>query len=153
MDPTREGGDGVAKQAPKGLGNRGRRLWREITEAHELDPMQVVLLEEACRCADRLDKLEEKLSGREDAWAHLKTRASEMVAEDAREVQIELVIDSALSEARQQQNVFKQLLASLRLPDAAGARPQQRGGARGAYSPKKSGTGAANVVSLADRFG
>lgn len=140
----------MAKQAPKGLGARGRRLWREITEAHELDPMQVVLLEEACRCADRLDKLEEKLSGREDAWAHLLSRV-DLGDEDTRV--IELRIDGALSEARQQQNVFKQLLASLRLPDAAGARPQQRGGARGSYSPKKSGTGAANVVSLADRFG
>lgn len=140
----------MTKQAPKGLGTRGRRLWREITEAHELDPMQVVLLEEACRCADRLDKLEEKLSGREDAWAHLLSRM-DLGDEDTRV--IELRIDGALSEARQQQNVFKQLLASLRLPDAAGARPQQRGGARGSYSPKKSGTGAANVVSLADRFG
>lgn len=140
----------MAKQAPKGLGARGRRLWREITEAHELDPMQVVLLEEACRCADRLDKLEEKLSGREDAWAHLLSRV-DLGDEDTRV--IELRIDGALSEARQQQNVFKQLLASLRLPDAAGGRPQQRGGARGSYSPKKSGTGAANVVSLADRFG
>ncbi|MFI8778236.1 hypothetical protein ACIGH6_14285 [Brachybacterium paraconglomeratum] len=140
----------MAQQAPKGLGARGRRLWREITEAHELDPMQVVLLEEACRCADRLDKLEEKLSGREDAWAHLLSRTD---LGDADDHVIELRIDSALSEARQQQNVFKQLLASLRLPDAAGARPQQRGGARGSYSPKKSGTGAANVVSLADRFG
>lgn len=140
----------MTKQAPKGLGTRGRRLWREITEAHELDPMQVALLEEACRCADRLDKLEEKLSGREDAWAHLLSRM-DLGDEDTRV--IELRIDGALSEARQQQNVFKQLLASLRLPDAAGARPQQRGGARGSYSPKKSGTGAANVVSLADRFG
>ena len=140
----------MAKQAPKGLGTRGRRLWREITEAHDLDPMQVVLLEEACRCADRLDKLEEKLSGREDAWAHLLSRM-DLGDEDTRVV--ELRIDGALSEARQQQNVFKQLLASLRLPDAAGARPQQRGGARGSYSPKKSGTGASNVVSLADRFG
>lgn len=140
----------MAQQAPKGLGGRGRRLWREITEAHELDPMQRVLLEEACRCADRLDRLEEKLSGREDAWAHLVSRA-DLGDEDSRV--IELRIDGALSEARQQQNVFKQLLASLRLPDASGARPQQRGGGRGSYAPKKSGTGASNVVSLADRFG
>ena len=140
----------MARQAPKGLATRGRRLWREITEAHELDPMQTVMLEEACRCADRLDKLEEKLSGREDAWAHLLARM-DFGDEDTRV--IELRIDGALSEARQQQNVFKQLLAALRLPDAAGVRPQQRGGARGAYAPKKSGTGASNVVSLADRFG
>lgn len=140
----------VALTAPKGLGARGRRLWKDITEEHELDPMQRVLLEEACRCADRLDRLEGKLSGREDAWVHLRSRAESMADES---VTIDLVIDGALSEARQQQNVFKQLLASLRLPDAEGARPQQRGGARGSYSPKKSGTGAANVVSLADRFG
>lgn len=140
----------MALTAPKGLGARGRRLWKDITEQHELDPMQRVLLEEACRCADRLDKLEEKLSGREDAWVHLRTRAESMTDES---VTIDLVVDGALSEARQQQNVFKQLLASLRLPDAAGVKPQQRGGARGSYAPKKSGTGASNVVSLADRFG
>lgn len=140
----------MAVTAPKGLGARGRRLWNEVTEEHDLDPVQRVLLEEACRCADRLDRLEGKLSGREDAWVNLRTRAESMTDEG---VTIDLVIDGALSEARQQQNVFKQLLASLRLPDEAGVRPQQRGGARGSYAPKKSGTGASNVVSLADRFG
>ena len=138
----------MAKQAPRGLGTRGKRLWKEINEAHDLDPVQTVTLEEACRCADRLDKLEEKLSGREDAWAHLLTRV-DLGDEDTRVV--ELRIDGALSEARQQQNVFKQLLASLRLPDAAGVKPQQRGGARGSY--KTTGGGAAKVVSLAERFG
>ncbi|QCR54945.1 hypothetical protein C1N80_06230 [Brachybacterium sp. SGAir0954] len=140
----------MAVTAPKGLGSRGRRLWREITEEHDLDPMQRVLLEEACRCADRLDRLEEKLSGREGAWAHLMSRV-DLDDEDTRV--IELRVDGALSEARQQQNVFKQLLASLRLPDAAGVRPQQRGGGRGSYAPKTSGTSASKVVSLADRFG
>ena len=47
---------------------------------------------------------------------------------------IVLTVDGALSEARQQANVLKQLLAALRLPDQDGVRPQQRGGARGAYS-------------------
>ena len=141
----------VALTAPKGLGTRGKRLWRDIVEVHELDPQQRVLLEEACRTVDRLDKLEEKLSGREDAWAHLRTRAESMViTDDGREVTIDLVVDNALSEARQQQNILKQLLAAMRLPDqASGARPQQRGGARGAYAPKAG----SKVVSLADRFG
>lgn len=142
----------VAQTAPKGLATRGRRLWREIAEEHTLDAMQKVILEEACRTADRLDQLEEKLSGREDAWAHLRTRADSMIhTDDGVGVTIDLVVDNALTEARQQQNVFKQLLAALRLPDAAGARPQQRGGARGAYKPKSTGT-AGTVVSLADRF-
>ena len=115
----------VALKAPKGLGARGRRVWDAVCEAHELDIVQQVTLEEACRAADRLDVLDGRVREGDDA---------------------------ALSEARQQQNVMKQLFAALRLPDAAGVKPQQRGGARGAYAPKKSGTGAGNVVSLAERF-
>ena len=139
----------VALTAPKGLGTRGKRLWKDITAAHDLDPQQRVLLEEACRTVDRLDMLEGKLSGREDAWVHLRTRAEGMVDGEDR-VTIDLVVDNALSEARQQQNILKQLLAAMRLPDqASGARPQQRGGARGAYAPKAG----SKVVSLADRFG
>lgn len=86
---------------------RGERLWSELTEAHDLDPSQQVILQEACRCADRLDALDARINAGED---------------------------DLLSEARQQQNVMKQLLVSLRLPDAAtGKRPQLRS-ARGAYN-------------------
>ena len=116
----------MAVKVPAGLGVRGRRVWTAVCGEHELDAIQLVTLEEACRAADRLDVLDARVSGGDDA---------------------------ALAEARQQQNVMKQLFAALRLPDSAGARPQQRGGARGAYSPKKSGTGAGAVVSLAERFG
>ena len=115
----------VALKAPKGLGARGKRVWDAVCEAHELDIVQQVTLEEACRAADRLDVLDGRVREGDDG---------------------------ALSEARQQQNVMKQLFAALRLPDAAGVKPQQRGGARGAYAPKRSGTGAGNVVSLAERF-
>ena len=115
----------VALKAPKGLGARGKRVWDAVCEEHDLDIVQQVTLEEACRAADRLDVLDGRVREGDDG---------------------------ALSEARQQQNVMKQLFAALRLPDAAGVKPQQRGGARGAYAPKKSGTGAGNVVSLAERF-
>lgn len=91
---------------------RGARLWAQITEAHDLDPAQMVLLEEACRCADRLDVLDGRIAGGDDA---------------------------AMAEARQQQNVMKQLLVALRLPDAAtGKKPQLRA-ARGAYSTATAG--------------
>jgi hypothetical protein len=91
---------------------RGQQLWDEITELHDLDPMQRVILEEACRCADRLDELDGLISARGAASA---------------------LDDSILGEARQQQNVMKQLLVSLRLPDAKGRKPQLRS-ARGAYA-------------------
>jgi len=111
--------------APPGLGPRGKRLWKDVTEADTLDGARLVILQEACRCADRLDRLDKLLNGDVDTWAILTHRLQTG--------DYELKIDSALSEARQQQNTMKQLLASLRLPDAAGNRPQARGGARGAY--------------------
>lgn len=112
---------------PDGLGPRGMRLWNEITTEHELDPVQVVLLEECCRSSDRLDELNGAIQG-----------------EDV----VGLVQEKVLAEARQQQNVLKQLLVSLRLPDAAGKRPQLRG-ARGSYNP--SPEKASNVASMVGR--
>lgn len=91
---------------------RGDRLRAEITEAHDLDPAQTAILDEACRCADRLDDL--------DALVVVRGAAAALD-------------DGILTEARQQQNVMKQLLVALRLPDAAGKRPQLRS-ARGAYA-------------------
>lgn len=127
--------------APKGLAPRGRRLWRAILDVNDLDPAQTVMLEEACRTADRLERLDELLRGEVDSWASL------ILDRDGNTY--ELRIDGALSESRQQQNILKQLLAALRLPDeASGKRPQQRGGARGAYKPTAA-TGA--KVSSLDR--
>lgn len=132
-------------RAPSGLATRGRRLWRELTALHDFDPAERVLLEEACRMADRLDRLDALLTGSEDAWLKLRTD------DDGTEVRV--VIDSALSEARQQANVLKQLVTALRVPDAqSGQRPGRRP-PRGAY---KTGAAAAQppakVTSLRDRL-
>lgn len=112
--------------APEGLETRGRRLWAAVLELHDLGPAEVVLLEEACRLTDRLDRLDRVLIG--------KAEMLRAVTND--EGDVRLVVDSALSEARQQANVLKQLLTSLRLPDdVTGKRPQRRA-ARGAYKTK-----------------
>lgn len=114
-------------RVPPGLGVKGTRLWRELHKDNEFNPADAVLVEEACRIADRLDKLNALLIGEEDAWLRLR------VNDDGTEVTVR--IDDALSEARQQANVLKQICAALRLPDASGKKPQARGGARGAYAP------------------
>lgn len=119
-------------KAPAGLASRGKRLWREITEAHVLDSVQVAVLEECCRSADRLDELDSIIQGK-GVLNLMRFRLQGIDFDDA-EATVEVKFDSVLGEARQQQNVFKQLLVSLRLPDAAGVKPQQRG-ARGAYKP------------------
>ncbi len=118
-------------RAPSGLGAGGKSLWRSITEAHELDAMQMVQLEEACRAKDRLDKLDQLLRGDVDMWAQLTHRT---LTED-----YELKIDDALGKANTTANLMKQLLAALRLPDqATGKRPQFRG-PRGAQRPSTPG--------------
>lgn len=116
----------MSNRMPPGLSAGGRALWKEVVDAHDLDALQVVTLTEACRAKDRLDKLDGILRGDGDTWAEL--------VHDLRTEDYELKIDAALSSANATANLMKQLLAALRLPDAAaGQRPQQRGGARGAY--------------------
>ena len=135
----------MATKIPTGLGAGGRALWKSITDDHPiLDAGQQVTLLEACRSKDRLDKLDDVLRGDSDTWMtlHVDPRSSDGTI-------YELRITQALAQANATANLMKQLLAALRLPDAAsGKRPQQRGGARGAYSatPK-----AAAKVSSLDR--
>lgn len=114
----------VTPAAPE-LGTRGRRLWQQVAdEGDELKPGERVLLEEACRTADRLDVLDRILRGDEDAWMRLHA-----VNEDGSVVKV--VLNNALAEARQQQVALKQLVAELRQSRAAagsGKPPRRTGG-------------------------
>ena len=94
---------------PSGLGAGGRSLWKSIDGGHDLNAVQLVQLEEACRAKDRCDDLAARL---DEAY------------------------DSALlKDANATANLMKQLLAALRLPDeVTGKRPQFRG-PRGAQKP------------------
>jgi hypothetical protein len=118
----------VTSKPPTGLGRGGAALWREIVKTHDLDATQRVQLEEACRAKDRLDTLDEVLRGDADTWMRL---AIDVQSDGST---YELRITNALGKANETANLMKQLLAALRLPDKqTGKRPQQRGGARGAY--------------------
>lgn len=68
----------------------------------EMGPAHRVLLVEACRLADRLDRFDRVLSG--GGWFF------ERPDDDGR---VEIVIDSVLSEARQYASVLKQMVAQL----------------------------------------
>lgn len=92
-------------RAPSGLGRRGRRLWREMNGSAQLGPGQLVLLAEACRIVDRLDRLDGILRG--------DSRELAAVTED-RDGELRLVVDSVLTEARQQAAALKQIMAELR---------------------------------------
>lgn len=120
---------------PLGLDDRGKKLWKSIHELHAglTEPDREVVLE-ACRVADRCERL--------DAIC----RVSEPVVETDKGG---LITHPAFAEARQQQNLFKQLIAALRLPDEMTGKRAQYRGPRGVQQPKGAGGGA--TVTAIDR--
>jgi hypothetical protein len=106
------------------FGPRGARLWRDATADPDLtlSPAEVVLLEEACRLADRLDRLDDFLTGRGDVWLRFHARN-----EDGSVVRV--VVDRALSEARQQADTLRGIVADL----------VKRQGAKASEEPEASG--------------
>ncbi len=121
------------ERSPQSLGTAGRKLWRSIVAIHSLDPMQLVQLEEACRAKDRLDEFDSIIHGK-GVLNLMRFRLHESFDENGTYASVEVRFDSVITQANATANLMKQLLAALRLPDAAGKRPQQRGGARGAYT-------------------
>lgn len=99
---------------PGGLQARGSALWDALTSNSE-SVERCVLAGEAARLADRLDRLDELLSGDSDTWVRLTHR---LMTED-----YELKIDSAASEARQTAASLRQILSQL----AEGAAPAAGG--------------------------
>jgi len=104
---------------PAGLGERGCRLWGELATTTTA-PAVRVLIEEACRIADRLERLDAICRGESDVWARFS------VDRDGDEVTV--VIDRALSEARQQALALRQLVADIRqAAGSAGTAPGHQG--------------------------
>ena len=108
-----------APATPPGLASAGRRLWTSILEEFDLEEHERLLLLQACRCVDHLDRL-----------------ATEAAANPVTTINVkgDRVSHPALVESRQQSITLSRLLASLRLPTGEESdRPQRRGGARGSY--------------------
>ncbi|MER6296861.1 hypothetical protein [Streptomyces althioticus] len=105
--------------APDGLGESGTRLWESVAGDFDLDVHEQLVLLQACRTADVLDRLARRADG-----ADLTVRNAKG----------ELVTAPWITEHRQQSLVLARLLASLRMPSGEeDGRPQRRGAARGSY--------------------
>ncbi|MFF9310091.1 hypothetical protein ACF1BS_04185 [Streptomyces sp. NPDC014748] len=87
-------------EEPAGLGERGRRMWRESLAIWSLTPAHLVLLEEACRIADRLDLLE----------SILRAPSADVNADTPQFADI----SGVLGESRKQSAALKALLAEIR---------------------------------------
>jgi len=108
-------------RTPEGLSGGGLSLWQAVDGDHDLDACQRVTLLEACRAKDRLDRLDAMARGGSEVWAEVGIHS--------------LSVDPGRC-ANQTADLLKQLLASLRLPDQSGRRPQRRGTTRGVYRPR-----------------
>lgn len=108
-----------ALETPAGLSESGERLWESVADGFDLDVHEQLLLLQACRTADLLDRL-----SREAARGQLTV----VNAKGDR------VSNPVITEHRQQSLVLARLLASLRMPSGEeDERPQRRGAARGSY--------------------
>jgi len=115
--------DEPAGYAPDGyasLGEAGSALHQALIRGREFDPGAHVLLLEACRTADRLDRLDKFLRGEEREWISVEKKFY------GSESKTEIVIDEALAEARQQANVLRQLITTLGLGKVSAAKAAGR---------------------------
>ena len=103
--------------APRWFRAGGRQLWDELS-GDSLSGARRVLLEQACRIVDRLDRLDAILNGRDRAWLTLET------GDDG---EITVIVDKVLAESRQQSTALKQLFAELRQGESAGGEQDQGG--------------------------
>ncbi len=114
--------DAHGNPVPEGLAASGDKLWRSVADVFELDFHEQLLLLQACRCADRLDRLAEEAAGGSVTVTNFKG---------------DQVAHPAIVESRQQSIVLSRLIASLRMPSGeAESRPQRRGASRAPYRPR-----------------
>lgn len=98
----------AAVPAPAWLKERGRALWDQVTADYTLTPAALVLLGEACRTADRLERLAAALASGKTLWFELGD-----AAEGAEELGVPIVVNGMIGEARQLQGALRQTLSSL----------------------------------------
>jgi hypothetical protein len=93
----------MTRKAPAKLGAKARRLWSEVAGSYELRGDEFVVLEDACREVDLIDRLEAELAS-----------GSLMVTGS----QGQPVVNPIVAEIRQHRGVLSRLLSSLKLTDS-----------------------------------
>lgn len=126
-------------ELPPGLGPRGARLWRQSTADGELTPAHLVLLEEACRCTDRLDDLDRLLRDVSDA------SGADSEESEGRDGALRMMT-GLLAEARAQQTALRGIVAELRQGQRAA------GGKQSPAAVPDETTGGSNVSNLSARI-
>lgn len=111
------------EKTPAGLNAAGCQLWRSVVDDYELGAHEALVLLEACRVSDRLDRLAIEAAGAPVTIVNVKG---------------DVVTNPVLIEARMQAITLSRLIASLRLPSGEEeGRPQRRGAARAPYGVRR----------------
>lgn len=91
-----------AVEAPQGLGERGARMWVDVSEAFELRVDELRVLEDACREIDLIDRM------------HCEQQDMPLTAKGSMG---QVVAAPLLQELRAHRALLARLLGALRLPD------------------------------------
>jgi hypothetical protein len=115
--------DSATPAPPDGLAEQGRALWSSVVDDFELDVHELLLLRQACRTADLIERLDEDVEAR---GVTVESPQGEKT-------------NPSIVEARQQRIALARLLSALRMPSGetgpgkADSRPQRRMGVRKPY--------------------
>lgn len=126
-------------EPPHGLSARGQRMWSTSVAGPALTPGHLVLLEEACRVADRLDDLDRLLRAVSEGFEDESQESEGNEGALGR-------MTGLLAEARAQQVALKGLVAELR----QGQRPA--GGLTGPSAGPGTMAGGSGVTDLGARI-
>lgn len=128
--------DAEASGDPQALGWRGQKLWDEMTASWAPSPLHREMLLEACRMADRLQKIDLQLQGRE--WLKFRVR-------DEEGTEVVVYIDGLLRAARELQGEFRMVIADLVKAMPAKKEPQKGGGVLADLAAKRAARGASTA--------
>lgn len=130
---------------PAGLEAKGRKLWAEVHALpnRNVGPGEAILLEEACRMADRLDRLARSLTG--EAFADYVW--DEDASSDNQTVYV-LHVNGAMAEARLLATALRGYMISLGL--TAGALEDGKGSSRPKGGPRSPRTIGADEAGTKD---
>lgn len=103
---------------PAFLRKRGRQMWDDLNEQFEFTPQVRELAVEACRLADRLERMAAMLSSEHTMWFEL----GEPEELKSGETQVHIVVNNVIGEARQNQSALAVLLNKIGVADKATAK-------------------------------
>ena len=100
--------DGEQVAAPAYLKKEGRALWESVNRDYVLSPAALVLLGEACRISDRLERMAAALASQSTLWFELGD-----AADGAEELGVPIVVNGMIGESRQLLSTLRQTLSSM----------------------------------------